>query len=1075
MNFLLAKRIDTNNNYQLLKVTEIGKKDLKLRTYVKKIETRIKEIIPHHINLLLNKNCLDKTDIEQYIADLNIILSESKAKVLTNFDEHEKIKTKLISDQFSLTAGYQLQEVNHSGIGAGAGGTLILDHAAWVRTLPAAPGAAPPGMIENASIKEYAIAFHEVNTVIFLNNLSRDYLKQFLKEKINIIIDNFLYNSVDKYPDNTVHLGGHVKIVNPPQRQQQLQAIYDAHIVRDVNRNGIIDLQANAVAAAPPVAAVAAGPFFPASLRAALPTPGEIRTYVGFAIALINSTQELDNFLKPIKTKLFNYLVRKQKKDNYKNNYPPIPKDNIKIKEFIETFYELYDEFDNSLLTAHNEIQPFKDIVKTNHFVLLKKIKADTADLISDIKNVKNDDPEDISSKFNKLIEDIDMCILDIETFYNTKVNLITEQILRMVEFISLHFYLDKVVVFRPIKTLMDDDKLNYVTITEYFNKLIDAAYSVLTAPNRAFGSRAVPGSDEYRNCDITFKQICQMLAEFKKEELIRITVNKTENIFLKTPKQDHIFNNLKKLKKELELLNYYLFNIKSINLNLRSNKHDKKMVYEFTKELGAILVDSVFANHYIRRQLNVTSAGMATAVNPIADVPSQTIELWKDWLNTYITLKIEEKEKLLTETTISEVIKLNPSEDVITKVKSDLTTIGALFLKYYKNLTTLFEELNALPSSENLEKINRHLQIIFSSISENFSEPISEELQELFTRIIAEVGGITTSVSGKSTESNAKFNQIISSIKINDLYDLQKLLGIIKTLYSNIKYDSSYNSILDERRICGDGINGQQCIELLQDCLSGKNKDSCIKKFNSLDFKNGINIESMSYPVAVNLAKQIGFYDKSVDDFMSQMTGPNKPKNELVLVFRAIQAKIGTFNELNQSQTTGTTILTHNGIPIREFSSPSSSYLIQSGGSKNNYNNFIINLNALKNNFSMGGGGGVSARLFLQNLKTLQDILKEDGKEIDDNDLQSIYNLIDRLKRDEMQFTKINLIINGLVTAMRNNQIDIKNIQPNKVPFTVLENLNDKALKMIKKIGQKTGYLIKIFDGMVSMQPSLF
>jgi hypothetical protein len=90
-------------------------------------------------------------------------------------------------------------------------------------------------------------------------------------------------------------------------------------------------------------------------------------------------------------------------------------------------------------------------------------------------------------------------------------------------------------------------------------------------------------------------------------------------------------------------------------------------------------------------------------------------------------------------------------------------------FLKSYKMLVTLFDGLKTLSSSDNLDKINKVLQIIFQSVSENFSEPISEDLQEIFSKIIAEVGGSTISSSDKSTESNAKFNQIIAGITVND------------------------------------------------------------------------------------------------------------------------------------------------------------------------------------------------------------------------------------------------------------------------------------------------------------------
>lgn len=263
-------------------------------------------------------------------------------------------------------------------------------------------------------------------------------------------------------------------------------------------------------------------------------------------------------------------------------------------------------------------------------------------------------------------------------------------------------------------------------------------------------------------------------------------------------------------------------------------------------------------------------------------------------------------------------------------------------------------------------------------------------------------------------------------------------------------------------------GLNGNKCMELIIECLKGD--DMCIKKFNELDLNQSIDISTISISKAQVIAKKIGFLDMEVDDWYTKIYLPRYKKElsaGLLKVFRAMKKKINIYN--GKPPGCDKPVIEETRSPkmrIRYVASASGGMI--GGGNKNNYNNFIINLTALKNNLSMSGGAGNSHSLFLDNLNYLKELLKNNGKELDKKSENSIIEVIDKIQTYEKFLKKINHIITGFIYVL--DKTDYKFDQSVTNPtITVLSDLLKKQ-ELIQKKNNKRGQQLVGFYGSIPL-----
>jgi len=292
---------------------------------------------------------------------------------------------------------------------------------------------------------------------------------------------------------------------------------------------------------------------------------------------------------------------------------------------------------------------------------------------------------------------------------------------------------------------------------------------------------------------------------------------------------------------------------------------------------------------------------------------------------------------------------------------------------------------------------------------------------------------------------------QLLRAVNLNDEQSIVNLLTAWDT-----KIPVPQDDILDGRKLCGDKLNGKDCVDLLQKCLASTDI-GCFYEFNKQDFSQQIDVDTMDYYVARNLAKQLGFYDHSVDIAIQNL----KVKDATItvqpnvrLVFDAIKEKINRVEKIdNKFNIVIKTAKIHN-MPKRI------PRLVvignMHGGGLTSYNDLIMNLDALKTNLLMNGGGSNSSILIKSSLKQLIHLLEKEGKKIDDNDLARIYNYISSLERTEQKLTKVREYINVLIKAIIEKGYDIN--KDEKAPPEV-------TLDFLQKFAEKESQLINISE----------
>jgi hypothetical protein len=342
---------------------------------------------------------------------------------------------------------------------------------------------------------------------------------------------------------------------------------------------------------------------------------------------------------------------------------------------------------------------------------------------------------------------------------------------------------------------------------------------------------------------------------------------------------------------------------------------------------------------------------------------------------------------------------------------------------------------------------------------------------KDKFQKFPFQLDNSTIKGMSNSPEINVELQNLIDNLKSDDLNDTRKLLEFISQI-NGIEDKSFGTDILDERRVCGEvegeQIEGSQCIDIITKCLSG-DTDKCLTEFNKLDFDKDINLKTMEYSVALNIAKTLGFEKDTVTNALKKIKETNtkleiSPK--LIIIFNAIKAKINYVDLVTFTPNTES-IVKKRAIPLRDIGGQTGEQT--GGGNTNNYNNFIINLDALKKNLTMKGGSN-NYIIVKKNLYYLKELLKADNKQIAEGDLERINRYIDKLQIGEHVISKIDKVITGLTRAIHEKKVDLTDgTLPNKpIAYQMLKELYDKSKEKQDKNLQKVSTLVSLFHGLV-------
>ena len=281
---------------------------------------------------------------------------------------------------------------------------------------------------------------------------------------------------------------------------------------------------------------------------------------------------------------------------------------------------------------------------------------------------------------------------------------------------------------------------------------------------------------------------------------------------------------------------------------------------------------------------------------------------------------------------------------------------------------------------------------------------------------------------------------------------------------YPQFRLENNQN-FLSHSLLCGKKVSGAKCIKLLHKCLSG-DKIGCIEEWNSLDFSNGVIFDDADPGEILKMARRLGLDNKSVEMVVKDLedntnptgTGPKVSPN-VKIVFQAIKNMVSP-----ESRTIIPEVLKKPDVPIRN-SITNRGYINYVGGSSNiqddvatgSYSNFIRSIDALKNNHSMVGGIGINntALVTRGTVAEFVSLLKNMGKQIDEDDLKTINEEIFSLERTEKRIIKLYTYITVLNRAIKASNLDLSS-ETGNITLNIIERLAEKQEKAVVSMNTK-------------------
>ena len=301
-----------------------------------------------------------------------------------------------------------------------------------------------------------------------------------------------------------------------------------------------------------------------------------------------------------------------------------------------------------------------------------------------------------------------------------------------------------------------------------------------------------------------------------------------------------------------------------------------------------------------------------------------------------------------------------------------------------------------------------------------------------------------------------------------NDRERLTKLLELIDELDKpEPGKKSKEDSFLRNNKMCGTKIDGNDCIEMISNCLFSKDASACITKWNSVDWSNEIDVANMDGELAYELATKIGLVNSSVADLIKAETIP-KLNGSTLAVLNAIKKRISPNH--NDKPIIGETYGVQARLPTIVIAAS------QMGGGVNTQllrANIIRKFDNLNINLSMNGGYyHTSATVFRSNLEELSLLLEKQDREIDSNDKKELLKMIGSLERTEIRISKASKYIDFLTKAIKAGKIDIvaETKKGKIVTAKILEDLYVKHEESTKAGQKKVMSLMGVLTGLEKM-----
>ena len=295
-----------------------------------------------------------------------------------------------------------------------------------------------------------------------------------------------------------------------------------------------------------------------------------------------------------------------------------------------------------------------------------------------------------------------------------------------------------------------------------------------------------------------------------------------------------------------------------------------------------------------------------------------------------------------------------------------------------------------------------------------------------------------------------------------------QKIQNYLKNLVGSKDADWLNGADVENNCPLGKPVDGNKCVSLLDKCLSG-NASECVAEWGSMKWSAGFDDSTIDIGVAKNLVEklQINQSNYNVENWIKAKSLTVTPQVKFALN-KIVDKVLKATRNVNTSVPEAT-VSTVALLPL--YSLVGGNGMI--GGGNSESFNYLQLSNYLRNQFNLVGGAGeliVPNALsgLRESFASLQKVLANNGKKIDDNDVKRIDQLFDSLQSTEEKARKAAIYINGLRKLMAHpgfNNADVAS------PITVkmLQELNDKHKKLLESSSKKSLSIVSILDSVAS------
>jgi len=304
--------------------------------------------------------------------------------------------------------------------------------------------------------------------------------------------------------------------------------------------------------------------------------------------------------------------------------------------------------------------------------------------------------------------------------------------------------------------------------------------------------------------------------------------------------------------------------------------------------------------------------------------------------------------------------------------------------------------------------------------------------------------------------------------VSANDTYDLN-----YATQPPTVYQDATNEDFLNPQKLCGTKVNGNVCVDLLDQCLLGGTNASCADRWASLDWANGIDFSDADRGAMRKLADKLQLNSKTPQKIKTELETAKggKLNDSVVLALKNIQ-KIAYPEKASSVPVAKPAVASTAsvGAPMLLVAVPAripvvsmTNQLRGGGNSKLLYANFVRSMNNLR---LYGGAGEHTAEAVRSSLRGLVSLLHANGKAIEQQDLNRLNDAIDSLERSESRVRKADEYIRILNRAFQESGVDTKSL-PGIVTLKIIENFGESRKKSAAAVSKKITSLTDIMTAL--------